>query len=567
MLLPALLPLSTRAQFVSQISSNVLAISNDVAVDNAGNVYVTGGFDGTATFPDSGPALTSIGRKDIFVARYNPAGQPEWAFGIGGIASGPGVDDEGLSIAVSPAGHLFVTGYFQGTADFDPGSGIAEVTSYGFRDVFLASYTSDGQLRWVDSFGGAADDRGQGVGVFENEAVYFTGFFRETARLASDAEETGTLTSVGEEDGFLIRMDQAGGFDWNLGYGNISVDKGARVGVDDSGNVYLAGVFSQTVDFDPGAEEAVLSSLSGSQDGMLATYSPAGSFLRVLPLGSPQLDGIAGMAVDGTGDVYLIGNFIGTLDFDPLNEPQAIVSLGIDQYIARYTPAGALAWVYTLGSGFAQGSDIAINEDAILVSGIFGDNLFPDPNSTFALESQGEQDIMLASYSKDGAFRWGQAIGGVLSETATAVTLSAEGEVYLTGFFQDEVDFAPDAGTAILSSSGTFDGFLVRYAPDGSLPVSTETPQETGDLSHLTAYPNPAANRVVVTVDAPLGTPVTLAVFDVLGRQIDVQATRTHAHGQTRFDLALTGIRAGFYFVRVSNGSRQEIAPITVVNK
>ncbi len=556
------MPLYGQAQFVSQISSDVLVLSNDLAVDDAGNVYITGSFDGTASFQGS-LSLSSIGLKDIFIAKFSPAGQVLWAFSIGGIAGGPGVDDEGLAIDVSPAGNLFVTGYFQGTADFDPGAGVTEATSHGFRDAFLASYTSAGQLRWVESFGGEADDRGQDVTIYQNDAVYFTGFFRQTAQVSANAGSA--MTSTGEEDGYLLSLDQSGNHNWGFGYGDISVDKGSRLDVDGSGNVYLAGLFSRSADFDPGPDEFLLSSLSNSQDGVLASYSPAGALRHAMPLGSPQLDGIAGLAVDDNGDAYITGNFIGTLNFDPLNDPQNIVSLGIDQYIARYTPAGDLAWVYTLGSGFAQGSDIAINNDQVLVTGVFGDNLLPDPGSTLQISSQGEQDIMLASYTKAGEFRWGHAIGGVLSEAGTAVALDAAGQAYVTGFFQDDVDFDPAAPAAILSSAGIYDGFLVRYAPDGSLPVSNETPAQIDSDLHVTTFPNPATDRVTVSVTTSWAWPVELAVFDVLGRQIKLQVDRQTQNGKTDFDLHVSDLHAGLYFVRASIVNRHEVVSFTVV--
>ncbi len=543
-------------------------MSNDVAVDNAGNTYVTGGFIGTANFGGATPAfsLTSMGLKDIFIAKYDASGKPLWGFSIGGIAAGPGIDDEGISIAVSPAGNLFVTGYFQGTADFDPGSGVAEITSQGFRDVFLASYASDGTFRWVEGFGGTADDRGQDVSAKSNTDVYFTGFFRETASFSTGND---ALTSAGEEDGYLISMNQSGGLTWLLGYGDISVDRGNRVATDGAGNVYHLGIFSRDVDFDPGADSALLSSLNGSQDGVLSSYAADGSFNWAIPIGGPQLDGVAGLAVNGAGNIFITGFFIGTVDFDPQNAPQEVMSIGRDQYIAAYTSAGALSWVHPFGNGFAQGSDIALDDAGnVLVTGFFAGDVLPDPVSALTLSSVGGQDMLLASYQPNGTFRWAHAIGGLLTEIPTGLASGGTGNVYLTGFFEDEVDFDPSANSLLAQSAGEYDGFLAQYGADGSFAVANEEPLSIQHDFPLEVFPNPAINSTSLHLTSPIDGRVTVEVVDVLGRQ--VQSIETHFTRGTTTNLALdiANLPAGLYFVHIKDNQTTSIlktASVTVL--
>lgn len=558
---------NSQAQFLSQISSSSTVVSNDVAVDNAGNTYVTGGFIGTANFGDTVPefSLTSMGLLDIFVAKYDATGTPLWGFSIGGVAGGPGINDEGVSIAVSPEGNLFVTGYFQGTADFDPGSGVAEITSKGFRDAFLASYTSDGTFRWVEGFGGTADDRGQDVTAKSNTAVYFTGFFRETAAFPTGSD---ALTSAGEEDGYLISMNQNGSLTWLLGYGDTSVDRGNRVDTDDAGNVYHLGIFSRDVDFDPGADSAVLSSLNGSQDGVLSSYAADGSFNWAIPIGGPQLDGVAGLAVSGAGNVFITGFFIGTVDFDPQNSPQEVMSVGRDQYIATYTSTGSLSWMYPLGNGFAQGSDITLDDAGnVLVTGFFAGDVLPDPASALTLSSIGGQDMLLASYQPNGTFRWAHALGGVLSEIPTGLA-SSGGNVYLTGFFEDEVDFDPGANSLLAQSAGEYDGFLAQYGADGSFAVANEAPGSIQDNFSLEVFPNPAVNSTSLHLTSSIDGRITVEVVDVLGRQ--VQSIETHVTRDVKEHIALDValLPAGLYFVHIKDDRTQSVlktASVTVL--
>lgn len=566
-----LLSLTTlaNAQYLSQIESFSTVVSNDVAIDAAGNAYVTGSISGSTEFLSPGSTtaaftLQSLGLKDIFVAKYDENGAPVWGFSIGGIAAGPGLDDEGLAIAVSPAGNVFVTGYFQGTADFDPGAGVAEVTSNGFRDVFMASYTTDGELRWAQGFGGTADDRGQDVGIHNTTSVFFTGFFRETASLSSDPNGTNALTSTGDEDGYLISMDPDAGLNWIYRYGNVSVDKGNRVAADEAGNVYMLGVFSREANFDPTGTADALASLNGSQDGVLASYTPTGAFRWAIPIGGAQLDGATGLAVDATGNTYLTGFFIGTVDFAPLNGPQEITSTGRDQYIASYTPEGSLSWVHPLGTGFSQGSDIAINSNGdLVVSGFFAGEVFPNPLSTLRLVSNGEQDLLLASYDNNGIFRWASAIGGPFTEVPTGVAINQAGDTFLTGYFQDEVDFDPGAETLLLSSAGSFDGFVARFAPNGSISVSSEAEQPVASAA-LGLYPNPAANRVTLRITPGHTGPDTIEIVDLLGRVVYRRGYTKWAGTPQQIEVALTHLPTGMYIVKLP-GEAVKTQQLTIV--
>lgn len=134
--------------FVDGMGGPSADIGFSVAVDGAGNVYVTGYFNGTADF-DPGAGVTNLvsnGGNDIFLAKYNAAGALLWANGMGGTAN-----EYSTSVKVDGSGNAYITGNFVATADFDPGAGVTNLTSAGDYDVFLAKYNSAGALVWTDS--------------------------------------------------------------------------------------------------------------------------------------------------------------------------------------------------------------------------------------------------------------------------------------------------------------------------------------------------------------------------------------------------------------------------------
>ena len=562
------LPPLAHAQFVATISGESSVFSHDIAVDSGGYSYVTGGFTGTADF-DPGPGtqeLTSVGLRDVFVAKYSPTGDLIWSFQIGGIGAGPGLDDEGLGIDVSSTGSVFVTGYFQGTADFDPGSGTVELTSQGFRDAFMASYSTDGSLIWARGFGGASDDLGQGLTAFNDETIYWTGLFRESGTLTPGGGSSDSLIGDAQEDGYLIRLGAGGELSWMFGYGSSSVDDGLDLELDTSGNVYLLGSFSGDVDFDPSESELVLSSVNRSQDVVLASYTPEGAVRWAIHTGGGQLDQGAGLAVSGDGTSYITGHFVGRSDFDPGEEEEELVSVGArDVFLAQYQADGTFGWVFQLGSGFAEGSDIALDANGnIALSGGFSGTLFPDPGSTASLTSMGEQDILIANYASDGSFRWAGSVGGQLTELGTGLVFGPQSTVYLTGYFEQQIDVDASESVFSLDSEGEFDSFLVRYNPTGSLAVSVEDPFDSpqGDY-HLDMYPNPTRSMLTVSLPEFLGGAWDVEVLDVLGRE--VISVEEIVYSGIRMRVNTNALSAGTYYVRANDGAQVLLQPFVVV--
>ena len=544
-------------QYLQLISGTASVLSHDVAVDPAGNAYVTGSFEGNAVFDGAGAVLSSVGLKDIFVAKYDVAGTLQWQFHIGGVLGGPGLDDEGLAISVSGEGNVFVAGYFQGEADFDPGPEAVLLTSAGFRDAFIASYTSDGLLRWAKRFGGSADDIAYGVNADDENAVYVAGLFRDEADLNGGG--VSTVTSAGEEDGFVLSLRHDGISNWILPYGSSSVDAGRDVGVDAAGNVYVLGHFSGFVDFAPNSTAGELPSLNGSQDVVLASYTPVGSFRWALPLGGAQQDAGLGLAVDAAGNSFLTGHFVGQVDFDPDESNEfSLTSVGArDLYVARYNTVGAFVWARQAGSGFAEGNDIAVSVSGdVAVTGFYSGTIFPDPQSTFSLNSKDEQDVVLANYDAGGAFRWAGSIGGSFAEFGSGVAFDAEDRVYLTGFFETEADFDPGEGEVILTSAGALDAFLVRYGANGALPVSVEDALPTNAGFMVEVYPNPAQGRVHVVLSTGYHVISEIEMVDVLGRSVRTIKKLDGLIGEkTTLSFDLSDLTPGVYYVRVKGPS------------
>ncbi|MFO0601899.1 MAG: SBBP repeat-containing protein [Polyangiales bacterium] len=167
-----------------------------VAVDPAGNLFVTGYYQGTVDF--GGGASTAVSGTDGFVVSYTAGGGHRWWRRFGG-GTGYFGTATGYGVRADAAGNVVVGGLFAGNVDF--GNGLR--TSAGLGDAFLASYTNAGTPRWSRRFGGAREDAVRAIALDGSAAVYAVGSFDVTVDFGF-----GAIAAQGEGDGFVYQFLQ-----------------------------------------------------------------------------------------------------------------------------------------------------------------------------------------------------------------------------------------------------------------------------------------------------------------------------------------------------------------------
>ncbi len=392
-------------------------IGYGITVDLFGNVYTTGFFWYTVDF-DPGPGtfdLTSAGWTDIFISKLDSGGNFAWAKAMGGT-----LYDNGYDISVDTSGNVYTTGYFEGTADFDPGTGTAGLTSTGGLDIFISKLDSNGDFVWAKGMGGTSEDRGYGLSIDTSGNVYTTGFFQGTVDF-DPGPGTFNLINASGLDIFISKLDSNGDFAWAKAMGGASGSEGRGISLDTSGNVYTTGYFTGAVDFDPaGGTTEIITSIGGSQDIFISKLDTNGDFAWAKAMGGTSNENGYGISVDISGNIYTTGFFQDTADFDP-------------------------------GIG------------------------------TFDLSSQLWNDIFISKLSSNGDFIWAKAMGGALDEYGKGISVDTSGNVHITGYFQGTVDFDPGVGTFNLASvKDSDDIFIVNLSAPSSFPWYMFLPAITG---------------------------------------------------------------------------------------
>ncbi len=329
-------------------------VGNAITVDAAGNVYTTGYFYDTADFdPGAGVFnLTSAGLQDIFVSKLDSSGNFVWAKRMGGTSY-----EVGNAIAVDAGGGIYTTGYFNGTADFDPGTGVFNLTTAGLQDIFVSKLDSSGNFVWAKRMGGTASAVGNDIAV-DAGSVYTTGYFGGTVDFDPGAGVF-NLTSAGSQDIFVSKLDSAGDFVWAKRMGGTSFEAGNAIAVDAGGGIYTTGCFYDTADFDPGDGVFNLTS-AGSQDIFVSKLDSSGNFVWAKRMGGTDHGYGQAIAVDSAGGIYTTGFFIGTADFDPGLGVFNLTSAGDrDIFVSKLSPD----MLFTLAAGLTGDVRLRRNGD------------------------------------------------------------------------------------------------------------------------------------------------------------------------------------------------------------
>ena len=286
-------------------------------------MIVAGSFGSTVDFdPGIGNvSLVSLGFYDIFVLKLDLSGNFVWVKNMSGLSY-----ECPNAIAIDASGDIVITGYYIQTVDFDPGSGIYNLTSEGNRDIFIVKLNSSGNFIWAKSIGANNDDNAQSVTVDSLGYIYVTGDFNDTTDFDPDA---GTfhlyevVDGFGDGDIFILKLDASGSLVWAKSMGGISKDTGLSIAVDDSGNVFTVGLYSNTVDFDPNLGiYNLLDNADGSTNGgrgYISKLDASGNFVWAKKLGGTEAGRCAANEIvfDSRGNFIVTGFFGGSEDFDP----------------------------------------------------------------------------------------------------------------------------------------------------------------------------------------------------------------------------------------------------------
>jgi hypothetical protein len=516
-----------------------------IAVDDDKNVYTAGYFRGTTDFdPGAGIFnLTSAGNNDVFISKLDASGNFVWAKQLGGTGF-----DECYSIQIDPNGNIYTIGRFEGTADFDPGVGVFNLTSAGSFDVFISKLDASGNFVWAKQFAGSSAAEGFRISIDAIGSVYATGRFQGTVDFDPGPGVT-NLSSAGVFDAFITKLDSFGDFIWAKRLGGVNSEEGYSIALDNSGNIFTTGVFEGTVDFDPGAAVFNLSSV-GSSDIFILKLDSFGDFVWAKTMGGSGTDIARSIAIDNNGNVLTTGSFTNTADFDPGPGVSNLSSSGsFDVFISKLDAFGNFVWANKIGGTAAvQGFSIAADPSGnVYTTGDFSGSVV---GGSFGYSSIGMSDIFISRLDAAGNFDWLQRIGGGSIDKGYAIAVDEDLSVYTTGYFRLGADFNPGSGTFNLSSAGAEDIFVHKMSQcinTASTDNQTACYEYTWPLNGSTYYASTTTPTVTLVNAAGCDSIVTLNLTIFSPPEPTGAASQSFCNSATVADLSANGTGIQWY--------------------
>jgi hypothetical protein len=316
---------------------------------------------------------------------------------------GGAYSDTGMDVACDDDNNIYVSGAFAGSVDFNPGPGEDYHNASGVFDSFLSKFNRYGEFQWVKTWGGTSIVSASCLAI-KNSNIYILGGFDESADF-NPGSGSNIITSHGDFDIFLSQFDTDGNYIRTVAWGGGFVDSAKDVTVDGDGNVYAVGNFESTVDFDPGAGTKTKTS-KGAFDAFLSKFNGNCIHQWINTWGGTDSDYGNGVVTWDSFYVYVVGKFNGIADFDPTNDDDNFTTNGgYDAYLSKFSASGTY---YDVGT-------------------------------------------------------W----GGIGADSAKAIAVDLNGNLYITGDFSQTVDFNPGPNVFQATSQGGADIYVTKITSDG----------------------------------------------------------------------------------------------------
>ncbi len=456
-----------------------LSPANKLALVTNDTLIVSGLFRGTRDFDPAAAAanlssaLTT--ESDIYTASYTSTGLYNWAFRI--TSTGP---KSIRGLLPMQANRFIVSGDYQSSLNTNPAGTTTfpsqDNKSNGFFSIYQNSNASH-VFTGITGVNRTAIDMTRSVATGANGDVYATGYFAKTI----DADPTAavqTLASAGGTDIFVSKYNRSGQLMFAFRFGSTLSDQGKCIAVDNSNNVFVAGTFSGTVNFDPSVSPDPAASFTAvaGQDIFVSKYSLAGQWIFTKQIGGNSTEFVNKLVIDKDGNLLVAGAFAGTTDFDPdpatTNSKTALGNY--DAFIAKYSPSGSLLFAHQIGgTGYDEAFGAGTNNlGEIYLCGTFSATVDFNPSvsvtQNITVTGGSSRDAFFAKLDAAGNLLFAHGIGSTSADQANEIIADRAGNIVVAGYFFNTIDLNPDPiVTNNFVSAGSNDLFIAWYTNAG----------------------------------------------------------------------------------------------------
>jgi hypothetical protein len=448
--------------------------------ESNGNVIMAGTYASGINDIDPGSntvPLPPANNFGFYLIKYNDLGSYLGHMSVSGTANVLAQD-----AARDASGNYIIVGEFTGTTDFDPSANAFTVNSGTSQGkAFIAKYDANFNFLSVYTFTATNYSAFQSVKVDAAGKIYVGGYFFGTQDFdvgIGVASETSVTTG---SNVFLI-------YDSSMNLLNRFVNFGrfkTLCEVDNSGNIYLAGLFNANSDFDPSPSTYTLTPIGGS-DVFIAKYNSSMVLQWAGQIGNTNSENLKQLKLDGNGNPILLGEFSGTVDFD-MNTSSAytLTSVATDNFLVRISAFGLFNWArhYQLSTISSNVTGDYVNVDSnnnIYLTGAFsGTKNFNNGGTAFNMVATGDVDGFIEKLDNAGTqqwcFRFGGSTPGFNYTGGHCISIENSGQINLIGSMRVVNDFDPSPydSTSTAPYGSFYNSFIAKYNQLKTLTVAT----------------------------------------------------------------------------------------------
>lgn len=402
-----------------------------------------------------------------------------WASTAGGEKN-----DRGYNVVAADDGNVFTMGTYVDTIIFKNGTNEYSLPgNEEYNNTYVQKISPNGELLWAIGYTGldVSGVTGKEITIAPNGNIVLLAFFYGTID-ADPGPNTYNLTAVeGLRNYFLTVLDIFGNFIWAKNSVQVGdFDDIETIKVNTEGEIFIAGSFSNTVDFDAGDNSFLVTS-AGDADAFVLKLNSIGQFVWVKTFGAAGLDKAPTLCLDPQSNVFISGWFVGSVDFDPGPDFRELISTDdpFNLYLLKLSSEGDFSWV----THFTQTDNVFVREitsdqsgNIYAISDLYGVVDFDPGEGVSELTSAGGSDVSIVKYSNSGNFIWARGVGGSNYEFPAGIVTNRYGEVFCCGSFRGTADFDPGQEVFNLNSSDGWDDiFILKLSADGNLIWAEKT--------------------------------------------------------------------------------------------
>ena len=501
-------------------------LASSIALDTAGNAYITG-FTSSNDYATISPIQdTSRGGLEVFVTKiFADASSIAFNTYFGGNGS-----DTASSIAVDTGGNCYITG--STTSTNFPTRNPIQANNRGGLDAFVAKFNATGtNIVYSTYLGGQFGDVARGIRVdAAGNAWIAGGTFSDNFPVLSAFQPT----NRGFGDAFVTRINSAGTaltYSSFLGGGNS--DEAGGIAIDTAGNAYVVGNTSSS-DFN--TKNPLQANNRGQQDVFVSKVAPDGTQLVYSTyLGGQRADIGNGIAVDQSNNAYITGSTAST-NFPLLTPLQQTYAGGdVDSFVSKINAAGsALVFSTYLGGSLNEvGNAIGVDPFGnVYVTGLTSSINFPLRNPIQS-DNRGENEVFISKLNPQGSgFVYSTYLGGSASDQGSGLAVDAAGTAYVTGS-TGSANF--NIQFPLVAYGGGTDVFVAKILSEPSLSL-------TPAMLELSAG---SSSTMTLTISAAQSQAVNVSLLSSNGNVASVPASATIAAGATSTTFSVTGVAVG----------------------